>query len=132
MGLRFDRARSLLSLAHAQRRRRKWGAARAALESAATAFDETGSPGWAGHARAELSRVGGRRATPSGELTPAERRAAELAATGLSNKEIAEALVVTVRTVEAHLSSAYSKLGIRSRSGLAGRLSGEQAAAAPD
>ena len=47
---------------------------------------------------------------------------AELAADGLSNKEIAQTLFVTVHTVEAHLSSTYAKLGVRSRSQLAGRL----------
>ena len=54
-----------------------------------------------------------------GELTPTEQRVAELATEGLSNKEIAQALFVTVNTVEAHLSHAYAKLGIRSRAQLA-------------
>ena len=57
-----------------------------------------------------------------GELTPSEERVATLAAEGLSNKEIAASLVVTVQTVEAHLSHAYAKLGIRSRSQLGPRL----------
>ena len=48
---------------------------------------------------------------------------AALAAEGLSNKEIAATLFVTVHTVEVHLSRAYKKLGIRSRSQLSGRLS---------
>jgi len=47
----------------------------------------------------------------------------ELAANGLSNKEIAATLFVSVHTVEAHLSHSYAKLGVRSRSQLAGRLS---------
>jgi DNA-binding CsgD family transcriptional regulator len=122
LGLRFDRARSLLSLGRAQRRFRKWGAARDSLQQAVDAFDEQGSPGWAEQARSELARVGGRRPTPSGELTPTERRAAELAAKGLSNKEIAQTLYVTVHTVEVYLSRAYAKLGVRSRAQLAGRL----------
>jgi DNA-binding CsgD family transcriptional regulator len=123
LGLRFDRARTLFALGRAQRRLRKWGAARDTLQAAATAFDELGSAGWAEQARAELGRVGARRPSPSGELTPAERRTAELAADGLSNKEIAQALYVTVHTVEVHLSRAYAKLGVRSRTQLAGRLS---------
>jgi DNA-binding NarL/FixJ family response regulator len=122
LGLAFDHARSLLSLGRAQRRFRKWGAARDTLEAAAAAFDALGSPGWADASRSELARVGARRPTPSGELTQAERRAAELAATGLSNKEIAQSLYVTVHTVEVHLSRAYAKLGVRSRTQLAGRL----------
>jgi DNA-binding CsgD family transcriptional regulator len=122
LGLRFDRARSLLSLGRAQRRLRKWGAARDSLRRAAQAFDELGSPGWSEQARSELARVGGRRSQAAGELTPAERRVVELAADGLSNKEIAGSLFVTVRTVEVHLKRAYAKLGIRSRGQLARRL----------
>ena len=67
--------------------------------------------------------MGARKPPPAGELTPAERRVAELAAEGLANKEIARALVVTVSTVEFHLSKTYAKLGVRSRAQLAGRLS---------
>jgi DNA-binding NarL/FixJ family response regulator len=81
------------------------------------------SLGWAAEARSELARVGARRPSPAGELTPAEQRVAELAAKGSSNKEIARTLHVTVSTVEAHLSRAYAKLGVRSRSQLASRLS---------
>jgi DNA-binding CsgD family transcriptional regulator len=123
LGLRFDAARSLLCLGRAQRRHRKWGGARASLEQAAADFDELGSPGWADTARSELARVGGRRSRGAGELTQAEQRAAELAAQGLSNKEIARTLVVTVATVETHLSRAYTKLGVRSRAQLAAHLS---------
>jgi DNA-binding NarL/FixJ family response regulator len=96
-----------------------WGAARDSLERAASVFDEIGSAGWGDRARSELSRVGARKPSPRGELTPTEQRVAELATQGLSNKEIAQALFVTVNTVEAHLSHAYAKLGIRSRAQLA-------------
>jgi DNA-binding CsgD family transcriptional regulator len=123
LGLRFDRARSLLSLGRAQRRLKKWGAARDSLEQAAAEFGELGSPGWAEQARSERARVGGRRPQATGELTPAERRVVELAADGLANKEIARDLFVSVRTVEVHLKHAYAKLGIRSRTQLARRLS---------
>ena len=123
LGLRFDRARSLLSLGRARRRARKWGAARRALQEAIAAFERLGSAGWAEQARSELERVGARRPARSGELTAAEGRVAALAATGLSNKEISQALYVSVYTVEAHLSHAYAKLGVRSRTQLAGRLS---------
>jgi DNA-binding CsgD family transcriptional regulator len=120
--LRVDAARTRLALGRAQRRFRKWGAARASLERAAEEFDGLGAPGWAEVARTELARVGARRPTASGDLTPAERRVAELAASGLANKAIAAELVVTVHTVEVHLSKAYKKLGVRSRGQLAGRL----------
>jgi DNA-binding CsgD family transcriptional regulator len=122
LGLRFDAARSRLVLGRTQRRFKQWGAARAALERAATAFDALASPGWAERARAELERVGARRPRPTGELTPTEERVVALAADGLANKQIAQALFVTVHTVEVHLSRAYAKLGVRSRSQLAGRL----------
>jgi DNA-binding NarL/FixJ family response regulator len=77
---------------------------------------------WTERARAELDRLGGRRPREEGELTPGERQVVELAVEGLSNKEIAARLVVTVHTVEVHLSHAYAKLGIRSRRQLAKRL----------
>jgi DNA-binding CsgD family transcriptional regulator len=122
LGLRFDRARTLFSLGRRRRRARQWGDARAALEEAAAAFDQIGGDGWAAAARSELDRVGARRPGPAGALTPAERRVARLAAAGHSNAEIAQALVVSVHTVERHLTRTYAKLGIRSRSQLAGRL----------
>lgn len=122
LGLRFDRARTLLLLGRAQRRRKKWAAARSALDQAAAAFDEIGSPGWLEEARAELERVGARRPAGAGELSPAEQRVAELAADGLANKEIARTLFVSVKTVEGHLSRVYTKLGVRSRAQLPRRL----------
>jgi DNA-binding CsgD family transcriptional regulator len=70
-----------------------------------------------------LARVSGRRSADD-ELTPSERRVVDLAVSGLSNKEIAGKLVVSTYTVEAHLSHAYAKLGVRSRSQLARQLHG--------
>jgi DNA-binding CsgD family transcriptional regulator len=122
LGLAFDRARSLLWLGQAARRATKRAAARRFLEASAAAFDELGSGGWAEHARGELARLGTRRPTPSGQLTAAEQRVADLAADGLSNKEIARHLFVAVHTVEVHLAHAFAKLGVRSRTQLAGRL----------
>jgi DNA-binding CsgD family transcriptional regulator len=122
LGLPFDQARTLLALGRALRQAKRWGAARDALAEAMAVFDRLGSPGWAAEARSELARVGARRPGPAGQLTAAERRVAELAAQGCSNKEIARTQHVTVSTVEAHLSRAYAKLGVRSRSQLAGRL----------
>jgi DNA-binding NarL/FixJ family response regulator len=55
-------------------------------------------------------------------LTPSERRVAELAAQGPTNREIAQALFVTPKTVEVHLSHVYRKFGISSRSQLASAL----------
>jgi DNA-binding CsgD family transcriptional regulator/uncharacterized protein HemY len=122
LGLRFDRARTLLSLGRARRRAKKWGAARGSLEAAISAFETLGSTGWATNARAELVRIGARRPRSSGELTATEREIVELAAKGLANKEIAQALSLAVHTVEVHLSRSYAKLGIRSRVQLASKL----------
>ena len=73
----------------------------------------------AARVRAELQAAGvrPRRDAISGmdSLTPSERRVVELAATGRANRDIAQDLFVTPKTVEVHLSSAYRKLGIRSR-----------------
>ena len=125
LGLCFDRARTLLLLGRTQRRRKHWASARETLERAVASFEELASPGWADEARSELARVGARRSQPSGTLSTSEQRVAELAAQGLANKEIAQALFVTVKTVEAHLSRVYAKLGIRSRSQLSARLSND-------
>lgn len=84
--------------------------------------------------RAQATLVAGgarpRRTTPIGPaaLTPAELRVARLAADGRSNRETAEQLFITVKTVEMHLSSGYRKLGIRSRSQLAAALDGRPTA----
>ena len=122
LGLDFDGARSLLLLGRVQRRHKKRAAARQSLEQARSAFEQLGCPGWVDAASAELGRISGRRAAPSGGLTPSERRVAELVAGGLSNKEVAAQLYVSVHTVETQLSSAYAKLGVRSRTQLARRL----------
>jgi DNA-binding CsgD family transcriptional regulator len=59
-------------------------------------------------------------------LTPSERRVAALAAEGSSNREIAQALFLSVRTIETHLGRAYTKLDIASREELAAALVAEQ------
>jgi DNA-binding CsgD family transcriptional regulator len=122
LGLRFDRARSLLWLGRETRRARKRTAARRALETAGAEFDALGSPGWAGQARDELDLLGAKGAAPAGGLTAAEQRVVDLAASGLSNKQIARRLFVAVHTVEVHLAHAYAKLGVHSRVQLASRL----------
>ena len=80
-------------------------------------FEELGARLWAEKARAELRRISGR-APPSEALTETERRVAELAARGRTNKEIAAELYMGLSTVESHLSHVYRKLGVR-RAGLA-------------
>lgn len=117
----FERARTLLALGRVQRRARQRRAARGSLEAARSGFEQTGARLWADRARDELARIGGRRASP-GELTPSERRIAELVAEGMTNKEVAAALVVADRTVESALTHVYRKLRVRSRTELARRL----------
>jgi DNA-binding NarL/FixJ family response regulator len=119
LGLGFDAARALLVAGRAQRRAKKRAAARDSLEQARSQFESLGCPGWAQAAAAELDRIAGRRAAPAGGLTPGEWRVAELVAAGLSNKQVAARLYVSVYTVEAHLSQVYAKLGIASRTQLA-------------
>jgi len=120
----LERARARLALGSALRRGRHRREAREALTEALEMFDNIGTPLWAERAAAELARIPGRTAAGDG-LTPTESRVAELVAEGLSNKEVASALFVSVRTVEDNLSSIYAKLGIRSRSELGRRIGGE-------
>jgi len=117
----FARARAWLDLGTVQRQARQRRAARESLDQALAVFEQLGAVLWAARTRDELRRVSGRR-PPGDELTEAERRVAELAATGHRNKEIAARLVVEVGTVEAHLSRVYRKLGVRSRTELGAHL----------
>jgi DNA-binding NarL/FixJ family response regulator len=102
-----------------ERRARNWSGARSALTAALTEFDALGAARWAEKAAADLARLPGRRPAAAGELTETESRVAALVAEGLSNKEVASRLFVSVRAVEANLSRIYAKLGIRSRTELA-------------
>jgi DNA-binding CsgD family transcriptional regulator len=118
----FGRARALLALGIVRRRARQKRPAREAIEAALEAFETIGAAGWAEKARAELGRIGGRRPR-GGELTPTERRLAELVAEGRSNKEIAAVLFVTPKTVGTTLSRLYAKVGVHSRTELIRHLS---------
>ncbi len=91
--------------------------ARPVLADAVRLAETTGAEWLGEHAQAELAVAGGRRRRRQEpeQLTPQERRVAELAAAGLSNKEIARQLWVSVSTVESHLRQVYAKLGLRSR-----------------
>jgi DNA-binding CsgD family transcriptional regulator len=99
------------------RRGRELRRARAALARALEIAEGVGAGRLAGLARAELGAAGGRRRHKPvvDELTPAESRVAELAREGLSDKQIARHLTISVKTVEAHLQHVYRKLGVNSR-----------------
>jgi DNA-binding CsgD family transcriptional regulator len=117
----FGCARALLALGVVRRRGRQKRLARDAIQDAVDAFETIGAAGWAEKARGELGRIGGRQ-PGGGELTPTERRLAELVAAGRSNKEIAAELFVTPKTVGTTLSRLYAKLGVHSRTELIRRL----------
>jgi len=102
------------------------GEAREPLRQALDAAHHSGAADLERRARAELIAAGGRprRAAlnGAGALTPGERRVAELAASGLTNRQIADELVVTVKAVGWHLRHVYRKLGISDRSEIGDHL----------
>ena len=116
-----ERGRTLLVRGGVQRRLKQRAAARATLSEAVAVFDGIGARLWAARARDELARISGR-GPGSEDLTITERRVAELVARGMSNREVAAELFVTVRAVESTLTKAYAKLGVRSRTELAVRM----------
>jgi DNA-binding NarL/FixJ family response regulator len=118
----FEIARTHVVHGSIERRAKHKAEARTAFRRAEVIFDSLGARLWLERVQRELARTGLRRSLDR-ELTPTELRVAELAAHGARNKEIAGALFVTVKTVEANLSRVYAKLGIRSRVELVSRLS---------
>ena len=119
----LDRGRTLVALGVLQRRLKQRAAARVTLSEAAAMFEGIGARLWAARARTELARISGRAPRPD-DLTVTERHVAELVARGMSNREVAAELFVTVRAVESTLTKAYAKFGVRSRTELAARLRG--------
>ncbi|MDP9259905.1 MAG: AAA family ATPase [Actinomycetota bacterium] len=123
----FERARTLLVRGLLQRRKNERRLAHASLEQALALFAELGAPLWAARAQRELRPLGGR-PTSREVLTPSEQRVAELAARGLTNRQVASALFISPKTVESNLARAYRKLEIRSRAELGARIAAESAA----
>ncbi len=123
---RLEHARALVNLGVGLLGRGQQEAARAQLAQGLDLAHRSGSVALCERARAELVASGARPRRASlrgtGALTPAELRTARMAGDGLSNREIAQALFVSTKTVEAQLSQAYSKLGIRGRAELAAAL----------
>lgn len=120
----FDLARTLIALGQVRRRTGQRRAAKEALEHARAIFADLGAPLWVERAEAELHRIPIRRGSGEG-LTPTEERVAALAATGRTNKEVANALFMSPKTVQANLSRVYKKLGIHSRAELGARMNRE-------
>ncbi len=119
---KLERARTLVELGAALRRANKRAEARELLKEGLDQAVRSGSQPLVDQAEAELAATGARprRLLLSGveSLTASERRVADFAAKGLSNKDIAQTLFVTTKTVEVHLSNVYRKLGIGSRNEL--------------
>jgi DNA-binding CsgD family transcriptional regulator len=125
---RLEHAHALVALGSGLIERGERAAAREPLTCGLDLAYRGGGGAIAERARAQLLTLGlrPRRQALSGPeaLTPAERRTARMAAGGLSNRQIAQALFVSPKTVESQLSRAYEKLGIRTRAELAAALGG--------
>jgi DNA-binding CsgD family transcriptional regulator len=123
---RVEHARALVELGAAQRRAGHQTTARETLRIGLDAAYHYGANGLATLARTELVAAGARPRRPAvrgaDALTPSELRVSELAERGLTNREIAQALFISTKTVEFHLRNAYLKLRIRSRRDLTGAL----------
>lgn len=124
----FEAARTHMLLGEHLRRSRRSSLARAHLQSATHAFDRLGAAPWSARASQELRAAGGQ---PGGAgpdcaavtpLTAQERRVAQAVSSGMSNREVAEALFLSRRTVEYHLGNVYRKLGVHGRGALARAL----------
>ena len=120
IGMRLDLGRALLTRAHVERRSRRAAASRAALAAAEACFADIRARSWLAQVRAERT-PGPVTATDDpmlGRLTDTEARIARLVCQGASNREVAERLYLSVKTVEATLTRIYRKLDVRSRTQL--------------
>jgi DNA-binding CsgD family transcriptional regulator len=124
----LERARALTDLGALLRRRNRRTEARELLREALDVAHRAGAKALADQAETELRATGARprRVVLTGldSLTASERRIAELASQGLTNREIAQTLFVTARTVEGHLTSVFRKLRVDSRDELPAALAG--------
>jgi len=118
----FELGRTLLAQGQTLRRLKKWRLARESIGGASEIFERLGAALWAERAATEAARIGGRAPGPD-DLTPTEQEVAELVAKGSTNREVANALFLSVSTVEANLRRIYRKLGVRSRTELSRKLS---------
>jgi DNA-binding CsgD family transcriptional regulator len=124
----FDLARIELAYGERLRRTQSPSDARAHLRAAIDAFEQLGARPWTERAANELRATGIHRERPGSPditgLTAQQRQIAELAAAGLSNKQIAERLFLSPRTVGYHLYQIFPKLGVTSRAALRDALAG--------
>ncbi len=123
-GIAFEQARTYLCYGERLRRSRRRRDARHQLRAAAEIFDRLDARPWAERARAEL-RASGEKVASGGSderLTPQELQIALLVSQGKTNAEVGRAVFLSTRTVEFHLSRAYRKLGVTSRTELTRRM----------
>lgn len=125
----YQRARLLLAYGAWLRRRRRVAESRTPLRAARDAFDALGVRAWGERARQELRASGetSRSRTPEArdQLTPQELQIAQMAAEGLTNREIGQQLYLSHRTVGSHLYRLFPKLGISSRAQLRSALAAD-------
>jgi len=114
VGEPFERARTLLVMGEVQRRLKRKRDARDYLRRALESFELLGARLWSQKASIELERVGGT-IRSAAELTATERQVAEFVARGHTNREVADALFMSLKTVEVNLTRIYRKLDVRSR-----------------
>jgi DNA-binding CsgD family transcriptional regulator len=116
--LPFELGRTLLEKGTLERRSKRKSAAKQSLTDAVSILQPLSARLWIARAHDELSRVGLRRAAVAAGLTPAQQRVAELVTSGMTNREIAGTLYMSVRTVETHLTKIYRELGVKTRAQL--------------
>ena len=125
-GYPFLRARTLFSFGRWLRRQRRSADSRAPLRDAINLFDALGATRWSERARQELratgEKIGPRTPDARDRLTAQELQIAQLAAAGLSNREIGERLFLSHRTIGSHLYRIFPKLGITARAQLPAAL----------
>jgi DNA-binding CsgD family transcriptional regulator/tetratricopeptide (TPR) repeat protein len=128
----FDRARLQLAYGGWLRRHRRVTESRAPLRAARQVFDALGCVPWGERARQELRASGeqsrGRVPAAHDQLSTQELQIAQMAATGMTNREIGQQLYLSPRTVGSHLYRLFPKLGVTSRNQLAGALDGADGA----
>jgi DNA-binding NarL/FixJ family response regulator len=127
---RLEHAHALVELGAALRRKNHRTEAREPLRAGLDLAARLGATALCQQAVDELAAAGARPRTPQRTgveaLSPSEYRVARLAAEGQRNRDIAQALFVTTKTVEVHLSACYRKLGIASRTDLPEFLRGRR------
>ncbi len=123
----FELGRTLLLKGQLHRRQKAKRMATDVLQGALEIFEHIGAAGWAIRAQQEQARIGLRPVAPNA-LTSTEQTVARLAASGLTNRQVAEALVMSPKSIDGVLTRVYQKLGIHSRA----ELGAHMAAAGPD